>query len=240
MSIENAARDAAAHIASWFDNVFCELDMLSTRISSSMIEAKGPRHRFVEADLKVVKPITRAFLAKHPFVEAAGVILAPGIIDEHRGTIEWWRNDDESASGKVIFNLTPDAGSFYDFENLTWFGNAVRTGARAITGPHVDFGGLDQYIMTLTAALQLGDGTIGMVGCDAEVRDIEAVLVPLLRRIPGDAALINADNRVVLGNSGRFLVGNRVRGTPERGGVAPVESPSLGLSVVYAEHSSYD
>lgn len=240
MSVETAAAEAAVQIASWFDDLFSELDVLSSRISTMMIEAKGTRERFIEADLKMVKSITRGFLAKHRFVEAAGVILAPGIIDDHRGTIEWWRNDDEGTDGKVIFNLAPEAGSFYDFQNLTWFDNAVRTGARAITGPHVDFGGLDQYIMTLTAALELGEDTIGMVGCDAEVRDIEAVIVPILRRIPGDAALINADQRVVLGNSGRFLVGNRVRSSPQHGGFVPVESPSLGLSVVYAEHASYN
>lgn len=239
MTLDSAAGRAAAQIALWFDTVFGELTVLSSRISSTLIATKGTRARFVEADLRPVKPITSEFLARHDFVEAAGVILAPGTIDDNRGTIEWWRPNEAGTNGKVVFNLTPETGSFYDFENLSWFNNAVRTRTRAITGPYVDYGGLDQYIMTLTVPLELGANVIGMVGCDIEVRDIETIIVPILRRIPGDAALINADQRVILGNSGRFLVGNRVRETPARGTIIRVEAHALGLGLVYAEHADY-
>lgn len=239
MTLVTSAGQAASEIASWFDAVFGELDTLSSHISSTLIETRGTRARFSEADLKPVKLITAGFLARYRVVEAAGVILAPGTIDANRGTIEWWRHDDEGITSKVVFNLTPETGSFYDFETLNWFHNAVKNGSRTITGPYVDYGGLDQYIMTMTVPLELGADIIGMVGCDIEVRDIETIIVPILRRIPGDAALMNGDQRVILGNSGRFLVGNRVRSTPDNGSVIPVDSPALGLSVVYAEHVDY-
>lgn len=234
-----AAGQAASQIAAWFDDVFGELDALSARISVTLLEARGTRARFIEADLKPVKLITAGFLARHSVVEAAGVILAPGTIDQNRGTIEWWRHDEHGISGKVVFNLTPQTGSFYDFATLTWFDNAVKNTSRTVTGPYVDFGGLDQYILTMTVPLELGADVIGMVGCDIEVHDIETVIVPILRRIPGDAALLNADRHVILGNSGRFLVGNRVRSTPESGTILPVESPFLGLGLVCAEQVDY-
>lgn len=233
------ASQAAVQIAAWFDGVFGELDELSARISSTLLDARGARSRFTEADLKPVKLITAGFLARQSVVAAAGVILAPGTIDPNRGTIEWWRHDDQGITGKVVFNLTPQTGSFYDFATLPWFDNAVKNANRTLTGPYVDFGGLDQYIMTMTVPLELGADVIGMVGCDIDVRAIETVIVPILRRIPGDAALLSADQHVILGNSGRFLVGNRVRSTPENGGLIPVDSPFLGLSLVCAQHADY-
>lgn len=240
MTVSAAAGVAAASIAARFESVFGELDTLSSRISSTLIETRGSRSRFAEADLKKVKPVTLAFLAKHQFVEAAGVILAPGTIDPSRGTIEWWRQSDSGTNRKVAFNLTPETGSFYDMENLSWFYNTVQAGTRAITGPYVDYGGMDQYIMTLTSPLHLGADFVGMAGCDVEVRSIESIIVPMLRRIPADAALLNADQRVILGNSGRFLVGNRVRTTPADGAIIPVDAPGLGLALVYAKHASYN
>ncbi len=240
MTAAAAAGLAAANIAALFESVFGELDTLSSRISSTLIETRGSRSHFVEADLKKVKPITLAFLAKHEFVAAAGVILSPGTIDPSRGTIEWWRHSDSGTNSKVVFNLTPETGSFYDMETLSWFYNTVQAGTRAITGPYVDYGGLDQYIMTLTFPLDLGTNVTGMVGCDIEVGSIEAIIVPMLRRIPADAALLNADGRVILGNSGQFLVGTRVRTTPPDGAIILVDAPALRLSLVYAKHASYN
>lgn len=237
MTIAEAANSAAANIAARIESVFAELDALSLDISSALIEAKGKRSLFLEADLKKVKPVTLEYLAQHQFVGAAGVIIAPGAIDPSRGMIEWWRQSDEGIYKKIAFNLTPETGSFYDMENLGWFHNTVESGTRAITGPYVDYGGMDQYIMTLTSMLHLGADFVGMAGCDVEVREIESILVPMLRRIPADAALLNSDQRVILGNSGRFLVGNRVRTTPIDGAIIPLASPELGLSLVYAPHT---
>ena len=57
--------------------------------------------------------------------------------------------------------------------------------------------------------------------------------MPNLRDIPSDAALVNASNRVILGNSGMYLVGERIKpGSPNLQRM-PLDVPHLGLSLVY-------
>ena len=57
--------------------------------------------------------------------------------------------------------------------------------------------------------------------------------MPTLRAISGDAALVNASNRVILGNSGIYLVGERIKsGDPNQHRVA-LDVPHLGLSLIY-------
>ncbi len=56
--------------------------------------------------------------------------------------------------------------------------------------------------------------------------------MPVLRAIPGDAALLNAGGRVVVGNSGAYLVGERIRTTPKDKQVIPIDVPHLGFSLL--------
>jgi hypothetical protein len=61
--------------------------------------------------------------------------------------------------------------------------------------------------------------------------------MPHLRGIPGDAALVNASNRVILGNSGMYLVGERIKsGSPQQQRMA-LDVPHLGLSLIYTASS---
>ncbi len=237
MSIDTAVARAATEIQTRFGAIFDGLTDFSSAIGPAVIAQRGRRKRFLDADLKPVKALAVKFLAANPVVEGAGMLVAPGGIDENRGTIDWWRHDDEGTDSKVLFNLTPESGSSYDFQSLPWFNTVAETGRRAIAGPYVDYGGMDQYIITLMVPLDLGPDVLGMVGCDIEVADLEKTMVPLLRRIPGDAALLSSEDRVILGNSGRFLVGNRVRQSPPDGGIIDVGLRDLGLRLVFAEHA---
>lgn len=239
MKLDNQTRFAAESLAQWFGTVYSDLEALSARMGTALAHSRRSREFLISADLKSIRDIATEFLAANPTAEGAGVILSPGTIDATHGAIEWWRHSDEGTNNKVLFNLTPDSGSYYDFENLPWFETVARTRHRAITGPYMDYGGMDQYILTLTVPLYIGDDFVGMAGCDIEVRDLEKVMVPVLRRVAGDAALVSSDNCVILGNSGRFLVGNRVRTIPEGGGIIPVALDDIDLRIVYAEHQDF-
>jgi hypothetical protein len=64
------------------------------------------------------------------------------------------------------------------------------------------------------------------------IRDLESAIMPALRAISGDAALLNASGRVVVGNSGRYLVGERVRDEPRDAVITPLDAAGLGFSVL--------
>jgi len=93
---------------------------------------------------------------------------------------------------------------------------------------------MDKYILTAMVPLSLDGVLIGTAGCDVEVRELERVIMPILRTIPGDAALVSKFDRIILGNSGRFLVGNRVVTLPKDAIRHDVPGPELGLQLVAA------
>jgi hypothetical protein len=237
-SLEQETASAADEIRRWFASTFNNLAEFSATVATAVTTQRGSRINLLERDLAPIKALSVSFLAANPVVGGAGMILAPGAVDAHRGTIDWWRHDEEGTDSKVLFNLATESGSSYDFQSLPWFNAVAETGQPAIAGPYVDYGGMDQYIVTLMVPLDLGEDILGMVGCDIEVSALEKLMVPILRKIHGDAALLSSENRVILGNSGRFLVGNRVRQSPVGGGIVEVGLLNLGLKLIHAEHAS--
>ena len=148
--------------------------------------------------------------------------------------MEWWIRNDAGGIEKLDFDLAPEGERFYDYEQLPWFSNAAKTGRQSIAGPYVDYLGFDEYIMTCTVPSYVRGMFIGVTGCDIRIRDLENKFIPLVRRIPGDAAILNGQNRVILGNSGRFIVGERVKTEPEGFCFIPLDVPNLNLRLICA------
>ncbi|NKX49899.1 hypothetical protein HER39_04780 [Arthrobacter deserti] len=138
------------------------------------------------------------------------------------GVLEWWVKNDRNGIEKLGFDLAPGGNSFYDYQQLPWF-----------SIPYVDYLGSNEYIMTCTVPSYVRGDFIGVTGCDLRVRDLEKVFIPVIRAVPGDAALLNGnENRVILGNSGRFLVGERIKSRPEGFELLPLDVPYLNLNLL--------
>lgn len=231
-NFEKATTQAAESIGGWFNDVYEGLRALSKDSEKAIRSARGRRVLMSEKDLRSVRPAARLFLGQHPIPEAAGVVISPEQTDTKRGSVEWWKRGSGDSMQKVVFNLAPDVAGFYDFVEFEWFSGVVKTGKPGFQGPYLDYAGMDEYIVTLMVPLSLDDFIIGTAGCDVEVRALETEIVPILRRIPADAALISNKNRIVAGNSGRFLVGNRVGDVPSDGVRVDIPGEILGLSLI--------
>lgn len=239
MSITPAMLEpTATELGQWFLGMFDDLTALADNTEKGISRARGKRVSISERDLKAVKATADEFLAKHATPEAAGIIVRPGVVGDE-GDIEWWKREADGESRKVLFTLTPQTAGFYDFEALEWFRNVIETGRPTITGPYVDYAGMDQYILTLTVPFRLNGDIIGAAGCDIELAELESALMPMLRRIDADAALVSTNGRIVLGNSGRFLVGNRVTELPAGGVSVDVAVHELGLRLVAVPRERY-
>lgn len=231
----SAAHEVAVEIGNWFDELYDDLSKHARASDRAIRDSRGRRHQLLDRDLRAVRHSAESFLARHAIPEAAGVVLRSGTVDADRGSVEWWRRADDGESQRVVFTLAPDEAGYYDFESLDWFRDVVDTGSPAIHGPYLDYAGMDQYILTLMVPFLLDGELVGTAGCDIEVRALETTMIPLLRRINADAALVSKRGRVIVGNSGRFLVGNRITDLPD--GAIRWEIPgisSLGLSLVAA------
>ena len=235
----HAALTATAHeLGAWFVDLYDDLTALANNAETEIARARGKRTAITERDLKSVQSAADEFLSKHDSPEAAGIIIRPGVVGTD-GDIEWWKRDEDGSSSRVLFTLTPQTAGFYDFETLEWFRNVVETGQPTLTGPYLDYAGMDQYILTLTVPFRMDGHIIGAAGCDIEFSALEAALMPTLRRIDADAALVSQHGRIVLGNSGRFLVGNRVGDLPANATSVDMGVHELGLRVVTAPRERF-
>jgi hypothetical protein len=225
------ARDA---IGQWFTELFADLSTMSSESQREIRGVLGTRTDLTEKHLRAIQPAATAFLDRHPVPLAAGLVLGPGIIDDTTGAIEWWRRGPRGRTQRIVFTLNPDAAGFYDYLTYDWFTEVINTGAPAIQGPYLDYAGLDQYILTSMVPFYLDGALVGTAGCDTEVRALEPVVMPHLRQIPMDVALVSKFDRIVVGNSGRFLVGNRVGDLPRDALRVPLPGVDLGLQLVAA------
>ncbi|GAA3700725.1 hypothetical protein GCM10023081_41650 [Arthrobacter ginkgonis] len=238
MSSQDLAEAAVESIAGWLNALYQDLGSLSGEVGRLLEAALGGRTRVTTRDLAGLRERSTDFLVSHPDVVGAGVIFSVAWIKDTEGVLEWWVRDERNQIDKLGFDLAPEGNSFYDYEQLPWFSDAARTGQPTIAGPYVDYLGFNEYIVTCTVPCYVRGEFIGVAGCDLRVRDLEHVFIPMIRPVPGDAALVNGnEDRVILGNSGRFLVGERIKSRPEGFRMVPLPVPHLNLGLLRGTQS---
>jgi hypothetical protein len=223
---------AAGPLSDWINEVASEVTRFSDEIAVLLTRNLGGREEVGREALQGLEGLSRSFLSDHPFVAGAGAIFSSDVIEQRQGVLEWWTRTPNGGSEKLVIDLTPGGERFYDYEKLPFFSTAATTGKQTMWGPYLDYLGADDYVLTHSAPFFVDGRFMGVAGCDLRVQELETVLMPILLRIPGHAALLNASGRVIIGNSGRYLVGERVK--PDAAGKARVELavPHLGLSLL--------
>lgn len=240
MKPDTEVAHAANALTSWTKGVSTEIEELSRSVASLLERNLAGKSKVDEAALAGLDQLSREFLAKNAFAVGAGTFFDHESVAEGGRALEWWSRKGSGEVGRLDFDLTPGSNRYYDYEKLPFFSTAASTGEQTLWGPYIDYLGFEEYILTFTAPFSIHGTFTGVAGCDIRIKDLEPLLMPHLRHIPGDAALINASNRVILGNSGTYLVGERIKsGSPEQHRLA-LDVPHLGLSLIYtaARHTS--
>jgi hypothetical protein len=230
MTTSTPAIKAAMEIAAWTNALGLDVYKFAARTGALWTNRPSPL-KVAPRDIAAIETMSKEFLGTHGFVVGAGVIFSADAIENRGGVLEWWTTRAQGIE-KLEFDLTPGGERFYDYQNMPFFTSASRTGEQSMWGPYVDYLGLDEYILTHTAPIQLGGKFVGIAGCDIRIRKLEEIFMPALRAIPGDAALLNEGHRVVVGNSGAYLVGERIRSIPSGKQLLPIEAPHFGLSLL--------
>ena len=224
---------AATALSSWLSGVCTEVNKLSSD-ASSLLERNLPgKSRIDRAVLDGLDEYPREFLTNNTFAAGAGTFFAVETIKEGLPALDWWARKEYGTIGRLDLDMTPGSSRYYDYEKLPFFSTAAATGEQSMWGPYVDFLGFEEYILTFAAPLRVQGRFAGVAACDIRIKDLEPLIMPTLRAISGDAALVNASNRVILGNSGIYLVGERIKsGDPTQDRMA-LDVPHLGLSLIY-------
>ena len=224
---------AANALASWISGVSTEVGKLSRNVASLLERDLVGKSKVDKAALVGLDEVSREFLTKNTFAAGAGAFFAAESVEEGDRAWGWWSRKESGAIGRLDFDHTPGSNRYYDYEKLPFFSTAASTGEPTLWGPYVDFLGFEEYILTFAAPFSVHGNFTGVAACDIRIKDLEPLIMPNLRAIPSDAALINASNRVILGNSGTYLVGERIKaGSPNQHRMA-LDVPHLGLSLIY-------
>ncbi|MEV7647317.1 cache domain-containing protein [Arthrobacter sp. NPDC089319] len=226
------AADSAAAIEAWLNGLYQDLHASSKDVANQLEERISSGSNISPADIVGIAEMAASFLDSHDIAVGAGEIFSLSAIKDAEGVLEWWIRNDSGGIEKFGFDLAPEGDRFYDYEKLPWFSIAAKTGRQSISGPYVDYLGFDEYIVTCAVPTYVHGRFIGVTGCDIRIRDLENKLIPIVRRIPGDAALLNDQNRVILGNSGRFIVGERIKSEPDGFAFLPLDVPNLNLRLI--------
>jgi len=198
------------------------------------------------ADLAPLRARIHALLESDPVaIYGTGVVFAPDVLEDAPRWLEWWwRPVDRPVPLETV--LDPGDSRYYDYEQAIWFAAPRDTGERWVAGPFVDYSGTDRHIFNLALPLRDEAGFLGVAGIDVTASRMEELAAPGLRAVPGDAALLNRNGRVIASNTIRWLpgticdavaaeeldAGDGAAWSERPDGTALLRSPSLRWAVV--------
>lgn len=170
----------------------------------------------------------RRFEALPPFVKGVGVIADVGVIPEHPYWIQWWGRTDAGPVEDNHHVMDPSHEDFYDYQSMEFMTHPRVTRKSWASGPYVDYGGVDDYILTIASPIVSGDKFWGVACADLLVADLEFWLAPWLAGAE-ESCLLNSENRVIVSNAIRHGVGDVMI---QREGYDVVELPEFGWSIL--------
>lgn len=203
------AQNVVEHASTIFDDVFRGLAPILDAAQELFTRAGSPRAH--AADLEKLRPTVFDALGGHEgLVVGAGFIAAPHTLADQELGFQWWTTHPDGKPTQLFISLDPTSEYFLDYTRQSWFTVPRDTGRRHVTGPYVDYLCSDEYTLTFTAPVKT-ERFVGVVGSDVFVREFEQTLQQGLASIPGQAALVNAQGRVIVSNSARQVTGSLVR-----------------------------
>jgi hypothetical protein len=154
----------------------------------------------------------RELLAEHHDITVGmGMIAAPGTAMRVRRRILWWQDLGGAEPTALPVDLNPHSLGFYDYGTADWFSVPRESGGQYVGGPYVDVHGTDRYLLTFTVPVVVGGEFLGVVGADVPVTRMETHLLRAWRSLAMNVVIVNADDRVVVGNTAAALPGTRHR-----------------------------
>ena len=104
-----------------------------------------------------------------------------GILAETRYWIEWWqRASDGTFDRDYSHQLDPTRDDLYDYGSKAYMTRPRDTGKPSAMGPYVDYGGVDDYLVTVSVPVASNGVFVGIVAADIRVASLERSVAPWL------------------------------------------------------------
>jgi hypothetical protein len=204
--------DVAARVRSALEDVFDSVAETRADTTALLARVAGQGRRPATVDLAGLRPGLHARLARQELVSGVGFVAAPGLLADVPAWLEWWQTGPDGGVRPLLLDLDPAHSAYSDYTHWDWYALPRDTGRRAVAGPYVDYLCSDEYSLTLSAPVRVAGRFAGVAAADVYLRHFEAAVLPLLRRLPGPARLVNARGRVAASADPAHLAGSLTRG----------------------------
>ena len=216
MSLATAAAgtapEVAAAVRSALESVFDAVAATRTDTADLLARVAAEGRRPATVDLAALRPGLHLRLARNELVSGVGFVAAPGLLTDVPAWLEWWQSGSDGDVRPLLLDLDPEQSAYADYTHWDWFALPRDTGERAVAGPYVDYLCSDEYSLTLSAPVQMEGRFAGVAAADVYLRHFEAAVLPMLRRLPGPAHLVNARGRVTASADPVHLAGSLTKG----------------------------
>ena len=218
MSLATAAvgtapeKSVAAGVRSALESVFDAVAATRADTAELLHRVAAEGRRPATVDLAALRPGLHLRLARHELVSGVGFVAAPGLFGDVPAWLEWWQSGSDGDVRPLLLDLDPEQSAYADYTHWDWFALPRDTGRRAVAGPYVDYLCSDEYSLTLSAPVHLEGRFAGVAAADVYLRHFESAVMPMLRRLPGPAHLVNARGRVTASADPAHLAGSLTKG----------------------------
>lgn len=209
---EEQSAGLAEAVAELVEPVYRSLEVAAARVR--LIGDESPDGQLSEPALQPVADLLISLVADEPLAAGMGFVADAGAVSGQERFMSWWQRTPGDRVARLRLNFDPSSVDVYDYLQMEWFQQA-RGRDRVVYGPYVDYSGSEMYVVTMTVPVHVHGRFVGVVGADLGVNEVERQLVAVLRRVPRDAVLVNAERRVLATNTPRWVVGTRLAAAPE-------------------------
>ncbi len=209
--------DAAAlarALSEVLDAVCVHLERMAGGVVEVVRERRG--RPLTESDFDQFRDDVLATMPGLDHVIGMGFAVAPDVIEEQPRCLLWWQRRGPRID-RLRLNLDPLAVDRYDYQLMDWYRLARDERRRVAFGPYVDYSGSDQVTVTVSVPVRVEDRFLGIAGADLSLAALEQQWLGVLWPSAVDAVLLNSERRVVVSNSTRWVVSERLPRMPVAG-----------------------
>jgi DNA-binding FadR family transcriptional regulator len=197
--------DLAAELRLIFDRTVQLLADIGHEVSGAFDKQPPARELYAEVARKVLPRLGQL----DDVVHGLGFMAEVGILAETRYWIEWWqRTSDGTFDRDYSHQLDTKRDDFYDYASKGYMTRPRDTREPSAMGPYIDYGGVDDYLVTVSVPVTNNGVFVGIMAADIRVASLERAVAPWLAQADGACILLNSDSRVLLSNSVRYNVGD--------------------------------
>jgi methyl-accepting chemotaxis protein len=138
-------------------------------------------------------------------IMGVGVIAAEGVLSDRARWMEYYTLGDRGPEFLEVELEDRRHPDYYDYVSVEWFARPAETQQAWITGPFVDEGGTNAFMVTVSVPVLARGRFLGVGATDLRVEQIGTLCAPALRRLGAPAALVNHEGRIVASTDARAL-----------------------------------